>query len=336
VENQRNVQLSIMGESVHFEGFLDHELAEVFEWFAGAIDPRVSSPALTIRMLRCESLPELPPPLETSVRHRANIRPGTRFLDGTVFDQRSQIRDVSTISDGSTLCCQSVPGAVLLSTREVMVVLARESPPLLLADILENWLLWRAREAGQVMAHASGWLRDGQIEMFVGSSGDGKTTELLRRIAAGAPYFANDRIALRVDGQTLWGRSFPEPINIGAGTIRSLGLDLPTFGLDDLFAIRLLAADVAARWHPDFHNWYPVAKIYSRSRASYDANVYWHEDPEHPFWIRALRPRPLANRAAIEAAMSERFSLAESSVRSADRAASVGAHAGEHVQSSND
>lgn len=308
-----SVQLLVMGERVRFEGLRDAELAEVFEWFAGAVEVETSersAPAMTIRLLRVSVDPLEPCVAGRAIRHRASLRPMTRFIDGSEFDQSSQLRDVSVIS-GGPVAVYVVDGALLITTRESALVMGPTCPPLLLADLLENWLLWGARERGQVMVHAAGWLRDGKIEMFVGSSGDGKTTELFRQVQAGAQYFANDRVALRLEGDVLLGRSFPEPLNIGTGTIRALGMDLPTFAMSDTCALRLLPADVAARWNPDFFGWYPVNKIVSPSRATYEKNVYWDGDPDHPFWNHALRPRELIERQTLERAMDARLTIIE-------------------------
>jgi hypothetical protein len=308
LSHTKRVEMLIMNESVWLEGFLDDELREIDEWFAGAVAPgRAEAPSLTIQLVRSQVVP--PPGSRTVVRHRASLRPKTCFLDGSEFDQQSQLRDISIVFEAPTLACLAVPGAVLVTTIDRAVVFAPAAPPLLLSDLLENWLLWRAREAGQVMVHASGWIRGNAVEMFVGSSGDGKTTELLRQVELGARYFANDRIALRTERGQLLGRTFPEPVNVGAGTIRSLGLDLPTHGLDDRCAVRLLAADVAARWAPDCYGWYPIERIVSRNRQSYEQNVYWSGDPDHPFWNRALRPRDLVERPELERAMEERLSF---------------------------
>jgi len=258
-------------------------------------------------MVRCEVEP--PPVLESIVRHRAAIS-GTRyFLDGTIFDQDSQIRDVEIVFESPSISCHAVDGALLATTPEVALVLGPGAPPLLLPDLIENWLLWRAREEGIVMAHASGWVREGAVEMRVGASGEGKTTELLRQVVAGAEYFANDRVALRLEGDELLGRSFPEPINVGFGTIREVGLDLPTFDDDDRSAVRLRADEVLARWKPDFDRWLPVARILAADEEALQASIYWDGDPEHPFWNRALRPRALVERPELERAIRARVSI---------------------------
>jgi len=308
--HSKRIELLVMNESVGLEGFLNDELKEIDEWFAGAVAPgrRSEASSLTIQLVRSQVVP--PTGFPTFVRHRASLRPKTLFFDGVEFDQQSQIRDVSVVFEAPNVACLTVPGALVVTTTDRVVIFAPAAPPLLLSDLLENWLLWRAREAGQVMAHASGWLgKNTAIEMFIGSSGDGKTTELLRQIQSGARYFANDRIALRIEQGQLLGRSFPEPINIGAGTIRSLGLDLPTHGLDDRCAVRLLPADVVARWSPDYYGWYPIERIVARSRESYEQNVYWSGDPDHPFWNRALRPRDLVERSQLEQAIEARLSF---------------------------
>jgi hypothetical protein len=305
-------RLAIMGEGIWFEGFHPRELDEVEEWFAGAIEPAKGlAPSFTIRMNRARV--ELPSAIGRYVRHRANIRPKTLFLDGSEFDQRVQSRDVELISESPAGCTMLADGVVLVGTPVSLDIWGPAPPPLLLADVVENWLLWRSRESGLVMVHASGWRNDGSAELCVGTAGDGKTTTLFEQVGRGARYFANDRVALRLSGDVLLGRTFPEPINIGVGTIKALGLEFPTFGLAENCAIRLLALEVFRRWQPDFYSWFPVSKITTRDRDTLNRNVYWDEDPDHPFWNRALRPRPLRDRERIETAIEARLAFAERS-----------------------
>lgn len=306
----RIVDVVVMDECIRLEGFLESELDELNEWFAGAIHGSSGiDPSFTIGIARGDFIWGSSEPAVIMTRHRAHIRKETRFLDGAEFLQHSQIRDVEILVRAAGICWHRADGVHLATTRDFALVLGRRVPPLLLADIVENWLLWRARCAGYLMTHASGWTRAGTVEMVIGDAGFGKTTELFRNISSGAHYFANDRIALRLNQNQLEARSFPEPINIGVGTIRALGLDFPTFGLDDRCAIRLLASSVNEIWSPDFASWYPVGQIFSLNQETLDRNVYWDGDPDHPFWNQALRPDELANRKDFELAISKHLAL---------------------------
>ena len=300
--------LQVWGERLLLEGFRSSELDELFEWFAGSIDlvdDRLD-PSLIVRIVRSPVIP--PSGLRSTVRHRGGISGRKFFLDGTPFDQASQTRDVDIVSDESpALCCYAVDGALLVTAREAVLVMAAEPPPMLLADLVENWLLWRAREAGAVMAHGSGWIHAGAVHMLVGHSGVGKTTELFRQVASTAEFFSNDRIALTLRDGTLVARNFPQPVNIGCGTIRALGMALPTFDLDDRSKIRLMPPEVLERWAPTYERWYPVEAIHTPSWETIQENVYWAGDPDHPFWNRALPPQALSERMDLEGAIKERL-----------------------------
>lgn len=299
--------LVVWGESVRLEGFRPPEVDELFEWFAGGIDlvEDRHAPSLVVRMVRSPA--SAPTGLRSTVRHRGGISGKKYFLDGSHFDQTSQTRDIDIVFESPGLCCYGVDGALLVTTREAALVVATEPPPMLLADLVENWLLWRAREAGAVMAHGSGWVRDDAVEILVGPSGVGKTTELFRQIGSGARFFSNDRVALTLDRDTLVARNFPQPVNVGCGTIRELAIDLPTFELGDRSKIRLMPREVLARWGPAFDRWHSVERILTTSWEALQENVYWDGDPDHPFWNAALRPRVLTGREALERAIEEKL-----------------------------
>lgn len=299
--------LVVWGEHLRLEGFRRSELDELFEWFAGSVELVAGRPvpSLVVRILR--STVSAPQSLHSIPRHRGGVSGVKYFLDGSCFDQAPQYRDVDVLLESPAMCCYVVDGALLATTREVAMVIALEPPPMLLADLLENWLLWRAREAGSVMAHGSGWSRDNAVEILVGPSGVGKTSELFRQMKNGGEFFSNDRIALRLQGDVLLARNFPQPINVGCGTIRELGMNLPTFDLDDHCKIRLMPPEVLERWKPAYEHWYPVKAIFSPSLESLEENVYWDGDPDHPFWNAALRPRVLTERSALEQAIQTRL-----------------------------
>src|SRR5947199_4702479 len=157
--------LVVWGKGVRLEGFRPSEVDELFEWFAGGIDlvddQRV--PSLVVRMVRSPA--SAPTGLRSTIRHRGGISEKKYFLDGSHFEQTSQIRDVDIVFESPGLCCYGVDGALLVTTREVVLVVATEPPPMLLADLVENWLLCCAREDSAVMAHGSGWIRDGAVEI---------------------------------------------------------------------------------------------------------------------------------------------------------------------------
>lgn len=305
--SNHHFDLDVWGKRLRLEGFIPAEVNELFVWFAGSIDlvDDGLAPSLVIRIVRSPT--NTPRGLDSTVRHRGGISGRKHFLDGTPFDQTSQTRDVDIVDESTALCCYAVDGALLITTREAVLVVASKPPPMLLADLVENWLLWCAREAGAVMAHGSSWIRDGAVEMLVGNSGVGKTTELFRQVAAGAEFFSNDRIVLTLHEGTLVARNFPQPVNVGCGTIRALDMDLPTFDLDDRSKIRLMPREVLERWEPAYERWYPVETIHAPSWQAIQENVYWDGDPDHPFWNRALRPQVLSERSDLERAIKERL-----------------------------
>src|SRR5947199_394079 len=198
--------LVVWGKGVRLEGFRPSEVDELFEWFAGGIDlvddQRV--PSLVVRMVRSPA--SAPTGLRSTIRHRGGISEKKYFLDGSHFEQTSQIRDVDIVFESPGLCCYGVDG-------------------------------------------------------------------------------------------TLLARNFPQPVNVGCGTIRELAMDLPTFELGDRCKIRLMPREVLARWGPAFERWHPVERILTTSWEALQENVYWDGDPDHPFWNAALRPRVLTERA---------------------------------------
>ncbi len=305
-------RLVIWGEEVELCGFRPADLDELFVWFAGSIElaRATAMPSIRIHLLR-SSQPSVVASLRSIARHRGGISGVKYFLDGSRFDQTPQHRDVEVVLESPTLCCYLVDGALLTTSREAALVVAPEVPRMLLADLIENWLLWRAREAGAVMAHGSGWLREGRVEMLVGPSGVGKTSELFRQMEDGAEFFSNDRIALRLHDGALVARNFPQPVNVGCGTIRELELDLPTFELDDYCKVRLMPGEVLERWTPAYEHWHPVEAIYAPSLEELEENIYWDGDPDHPFWNAALRPRVLTEKPQLLQAVERILAVGE-------------------------
>ncbi len=291
--------LTVWGSRLALMGASTEERQEIEATFAGAVDEcRDGRPELTIQ--RMPALPgfsgELPAD-SWRPRHRAGYGSRYYFLDGTVFDDRVQQRDVGVIAESSGMCVYGFPGTLMVSSRRQILLFADRLPHMLLSDIVESWLLWKAREQAVVMAHGSSWVRDGAVEILAADSGGGKTTELFKQVQRGARFFSNDRVALRVSGGRLEARSFPQPVNVAFGTIRSIGLPLPVFDDDLKNKVRLSAAEVAERYHPDYQSWIPVRAVYARSMAALERNVHWEGDPHHPFWNRVLRPRSLDARA---------------------------------------
>jgi hypothetical protein len=84
-------------------------------------------------------------------------------------------------------------------------------------------------------------------------------------------------------------RGYPLPMNVGCGTIRGLGLDLPHFGGADHEKIRLTARDVAHHLPHDYQSWLPVAEIHASSRKVLEDNIYCEPDPCHPAWNAVWR-----------------------------------------------
>jgi hypothetical protein len=288
----RDVSMRIWGREVRLRDFPDAELAEVRDNFAGSLT-EVDGAAPELTVVRTYDGATASGTV-VRPRHRGGSSARKYFLDGTPFDGGEQHRDIEVVAEGPTTGAYTWEATlVVVDADTVRIDAAGPASPMLLCDVIEDWLLCASRRTGAVQVHCAGWLDDGVATLVIGSSGVGKTTELFRRLQGGSSFLSNDRAFLRVRDGRVEVRSFPLPVNVGCGTIRSLELDLPHHDLGDHDKIRLRAPEVAQRYGADYDSWWPVDRIVCRSLTDLRANVYWDEDDCHPFWIRPWHPGPL-------------------------------------------
>jgi hypothetical protein len=280
--------LRIWGRTIKLANFTGEDLAEVFETFGGSIGVVTDGrePELTVHRQHGNAVSSG----NRRSRHRGGSPAGKYFLDGTPFDGAEQRRDITIVSEGSGCDAYAEDRALLVVAEDTATIVADDLPPMLVSDVIEDWLLCHSRANGAVQVHCAGWLDSGRVALAVGSSGAGKSTELFRNVRAGSSFFSNDRAFLRMRDGVLEVRSFPLPVNIGCGTIRALDLPIPHHDLGDHDKIRLRAPEVAERFDVDSETWYPVERIVCTSLADFHANIYWDEDDCHPFWIRSWHP----------------------------------------------
>ncbi|MFF2775532.1 hypothetical protein ACFVU3_11535 [Streptomyces sp. NPDC058052] len=299
------VRLRIWGLDTELHGFTEREVAEVEETFAGSVAPADDAGPASADLILRRGTTASP---ERSGRRRSRHRGGSSarkfFLDGTPYRAEEQHRDITVVSETPGLDVYAEgPARVEVRGNTVTVSCDGPVPPMLLADIVEDRLLSRVRAVPAVQIHCAAWLRDGRASLITGDSGAGKTTTLFSAMRDGGVFLSNDRAFLRMHEGRLEVRSFPLPVNVGCGTIRSLGLDLPDHGLSDHDKIRLRPAEVAERFAADCEGWYPLDRVLVRDPAELDRNIYWDEDDCHPFWVRSWHPGPLP--AEFRAALSE-------------------------------
>jgi hypothetical protein len=249
--------------------------------------------------------------MEALPRHRGGSSVDKFFLDGRRFAASSQNRDVSVPDDPAPGFAYVADGCLCHSTAAATWI--QGSPgPFLLADLVENHLLFRARERGWVQCHAAAWvLPDGRAVLAAGDSGYGKTTALLRAVQGGARFLSNDRLFLREQGGRLQARGYPLAMNIGCGTLRALGLPYPHRGLPDDAKLRLTAQDVQRDYAPDYAGWFDVGTVHGKSFEDLLGNCFYAEDDAtHPRWNPVWRGRCDEGRwASVARALMERFSV---------------------------
>ena len=301
--------LSVWGFGVAMIGDrADAIVEEIDVTFNGAVGPLGTDADISLTLSFVDG-PAAPKTIaEDRVRHRGGSAACKYFLDGTRFDATEQTRDIAIVKEFAAAAVYATQGTWLVADSNSAIIVGADLPPMLASDIVENHLLSNARKSCWVQVHCSGWIENDRARLLVGSSGIGKTTELFRQVSNGAARFlSNDRGFLRLSGEGIEVRGFPLPVNIGCGTIRSLGLDIPDLGLEDDDKIRLTPSEVAERFGADYERWYPVEAIACRDIEDLLANCYWDEDPSHPFWnaTTGVGPFPKDLRSTMEILMHQ-------------------------------
>lgn len=247
----------------------------------------------------------VPNGLLSRVRHRGGSSGDKKFMDGSVFRAQTQNRDALVVREDEETGSYILDECMVHSHERYTLAVGRVQGRFLLPDLIEAYLLNWCRQMGWIQCHGAGWVEDGSAHLAVGPSGAGKTTNLLARLRQGGKFLGNDRIFLRMRGDVLEARGYPLAMNIGCGTIRGLGLDIPHHGGHDHDKIRLSPSDVAARMPYDYDTWWPVATISARGLTDLVENLYVEPDPCHPAWNAAWRsPFPPETAREILAAAS--------------------------------
>src|SRR3989442_4786050 len=165
------VELRVWGWPVRLTGFPPGEVAEVHDTFAGsvtAVAGGAGSPVLDLRREWSEVAAGTWP---IRPRHRGGSAARKFFLDGTPFVAEDQHRDVAVVAEGPAMDVYHAPGAaVMVRGNQVTISAARALPALLLSDVIEDWLLCRARAVSAVQGHCSGWLGSGVGSVMILSS----------------------------------------------------------------------------------------------------------------------------------------------------------------------
>ena len=301
--------LKVWDAVFRFEQFSKEHLSEIWDVFAGSVNDASGEDADYV--IRLEPLDLQFHPMhaaETKPRHRGGSSSKKYFLDGTEFLSESQNRDVTVLFESPGQSSYMADGTTILAgPNQATVCTSSAPPPMLLADLVENYLLAQAKNKGWLMIHCAGWILPSQnaVALMAGNSGIGKTHTLFRHLKTGCSFFSNDRAFLRIHNGILEARSFPLPVNIGCGTIRALDLDIPHFEFDDHSKIRLTPDQVKDMLGADYDRWYPVDVVLTPNLRELEDNLYWHQDEHHPFWNRSLMPADLE--PELEAAFRDKL-----------------------------
>ncbi len=295
-----NIELVIWGFKFVFDGFDQSWLNKIIAEFAGALTPaeHVTEVEHVFSLWNSETR-DFGNEFYSEKRHAGGSAGNKLFLDGTVFNARSQEREVTALHSKQPSFVFFADGAMCHSTEQHTILVGGCANSMLLADLIESRLLTAARRLGWLHCHAAAWLKD---ELAVGAAGDsgyGKTTRLMREIQNGARFLSNDRIFVRLLGDQLQIRGFPIAMNVGAGTIRALGLDLPHFDLPDSKKIRMTPTQVFDRFQPNYNQWYPVCEFITSSLEELQRNLYVEMDECHPHWNLAWNVTPHPSIAGI-------------------------------------
>lgn len=281
--------LEVWGFPLGFRNASSDMMASIESEFSGAFFPTDDDPHHTFTLAGDLTFPTGDIG-QLIARHRGGSSGDKKLLDGTIFPAASQNRDVRVVGENAQVGIYTSNGSVVVTCASQTVVAGNVKDAHLVPDLVEAYLLHRARQLGWMQCHAAGWVIDGCAQLAIGDSGDGKTTRLLgglkneRGSGLQATFLGNDRVFLRIHEDTLQVRGYPLAMNIGCGTIRSLKLDLPQFGGADDTKIRLLPPDVARLFNIDYENWWQVDRILCKDEQTLKANLYSLPDPCHPTW----------------------------------------------------
>jgi hypothetical protein len=258
-------------------------LVAPLEEFAGAVVSGGSEgPAHTFSI--CEGDVDISGRFERRPRHRGGSSGNKRFMDGSVFNSELQNRFARVCHERTGYGIYDLDGCLITSTVSHTTVLGDARGSAAIADLIEAFIMEYARKTGWLQCHGAGWVIDGKCHLALGASGAGKTTRLLSSISDKGIFIGNDRVFLRFNSGVLEARGYPLPMNIGCGTIRALGLDVPHFDGADKEKIRLTSRDVQNLMTTDYSTWWKVESIVAPDEESIVENLYVEPDPCHPKW----------------------------------------------------
>ena len=146
--------LRIWGRTIKLANFTGEDLAEVFETFGGSIGVVTdgSESELTVHRQYGNAVGSG----NRRSRHRGGSPAGKYFLDGTPFDGAEQRRDITIVSEGSGCDAYAEDRALLVVAGDTATIVADDLPPMLVSDVIEDWLLCHSRANGAVQVHCAG------------------------------------------------------------------------------------------------------------------------------------------------------------------------------------
>jgi len=224
--------------------------------------------------------------IKRKTRHKGGSKNIKYFLNGKQFKNESQNRYIDIIFDSEYFAIYRNGSNTMFCMKDKTLINGTECD-WILYDILENILLSKAKQNNWVNCHSAAWVdNENKANLILGNSGIGKTTRLLKEIKEGSKFLSNDRVFLKLVKGKLFARSFPQPVNIGFGTIRSLNIN---FGIDvkiykDFEKLRLTAKEAFSFFEPNYDKWFEVEKVYTNRVEALRSNLYIEEDECHPFW----------------------------------------------------
>lgn len=278
--------LKIWGVAFEFSGFNQDEINFIFDEFYGAVGEVSDSGCYssTIKLFKTSDINRSVLLFRDSKRRHAGGSSANKyFTDGTPFDATEQLRFTQPAEAISEV--HKIDDVVLVSSKKAFEFIGDTIGRYTVTDVIENVLLNYAAKENWIQVHASSWIVDGSVNIAIGDSGFGKTTRLFSKVNSGARFHSNDRIFLRLNNNVLEARSFPLPVNIGCGTIRSLELNVDHKNFPDHYKIRHTPKEVFKLFNPDYLSWYEVSSVLSTNLDEVQRNLYLEEDPCHPKWI---------------------------------------------------